>query len=260
MGKKFLRRHRPIVAAFLCMVLLSLSFAIFWTGQDWLTFQDPELRETVAKQMQGFHDFLDLYNTPEGRTKVKNVSDLLAKFNVHVDTDAIYEEAVLVCKALEHGGVSPMNLRIFLEIAHTVDEMIDKHVPMEIIYDLLNLFGFDNAVVWIERFEKLLAKTGPALLIYDIMRWTLVGIFALSILLMLLDVGVGPLPFVLVDIVAAAAVVGIGIYVKNKVNLSLTLAPPGFASLAFSLGAFVLWIILGICNKRKSKKQALQPS
>ena len=253
--KRFLGKHRPVLAAFLAIAMLSMSFAIMFTGQDWMVLKDESLRQEVSRQMTQYRELLDEYDNPDGLAKLDGAAAFLAKFGAEVDMRAIFRKAQFVCRELESGGISIMNLRGFLEIGRAIDEILSKNVPMDEISFLADAFGFEEAARWIERFTAILSQTEKALLAYDLMYWSVIAIFGLSILLMLLDTRIGPLLFVLIDALSCAGVMAVCIYVERKSGFGLALGRPAIASFALSAGAMILWVILGIVGRYRRKKQ-----
>lgn len=251
--KKVLRKHRPRLLALLAIALLSLSFALLWSRQDWLTFEDEEVRLSVSHQMREFEQVLEEYNTPEGRQKIRDAKEFLAGFSLDIDTEGVYEKAREICSALRDGGVSLMNLRVFLEVGVTADQIL--RVPLDVVSFILDRFGMGEALTWLTRFQTLLSHTGQAMGIYDVMYWTVLSLFVLSILLMLLDTWFGPIPFVLVNLLSVLGVYAISVYVEQKIGLKLVLTPAGAVAFGFSLASLVLWTVLGIVQGVRNRKK-----
>lgn len=251
----FLKKHRPVLAALLAIAMLSVSFAIMFTGQDWLVLEDPELRREISSQMTKYRTILDEYDNPAGMAKLDGAEAFLEKFGAKIDMHEIFRKAQFVCRELESGGISIMNLRGFLEIGRAIDEVMEKHVPLNDISFFVDAFGFEEASQWIDRLTMILSKTEMALRVYDILYWAVIAVFALSVLLMLLDTRIGPLLFVLIDALSCAGVMAVGIFVKRKSGLGLVLAHPAIISIALAVGALLLWIILGKISRGRIKNR-----
>ena len=113
--------------------------------------------------------------------------------------------------------------------------------------------------MWIDRMAAILSKTDKALMAYDILYWSVIAVFGLSVLLMLLDTRIGPLLFVLVNVLSCVAVMAITIYIKQKSGIALALAPPAIASVSLAAGSLILWIILGAASRSRAKKRRMRP-
>ena len=247
----FLRKHRPIPAALLVIVMLSLSFAILCTDQDWMVFEDQEFRTEISNKMTQYGKLLEEYDNEDGYKKMEGANAFLARFGADVDVREIFRLAQFVTKELSSGGVSLISLRKFLLVGVAIDEIVSRDVPLDEISFFADTFGFSEASMWINRITTILSKTGPALKAFDIFFWCLIAVFALSILLILLDTPVGPLFYTLMNILCCAGIFAIGIYTKRQSGIGLTISTPSLASLGLAVGAMILWIILGKVSKRR---------
>ncbi|MGX8727968.1 MAG: hypothetical protein ACSW75_00200 [Lachnospiraceae bacterium] len=237
------------------IAMLSLSFAILSTDQDWMVFEDPKLRTEISNKMTQYGKLLDEYDNEDGYKKMEGANAFLARFGANVDVREIFRLAQFVTKELSSGGVSVVSLRRFLEVGVALDEIVSRDVPLDKISFFADTFGFSEASMWIDRITAILSKTGPAIKAFDIFFWCQVAVYVLSILLILLDTPVGPLFYTLMNVLCCAGIFAVGIYTKRQSSLGLTLATPAFVSLGLAVGAMVLWIILGKISKRRIHKE-----
>ncbi|MGX8703582.1 MAG: hypothetical protein ACSW8H_03935, partial [bacterium] len=143
------------------IAMLSLSFAILSTDQDWMVFEDPKLRTEISNKMTQYGKLLDEYDNEDGYKKMEGANAFLARFGANVDVREIFRLAQFVTKELSSGGVSVVSLRRFLEVGVALDEIVSRDVPLDKISFFADTFGFSEASMWIDRITAILSKTGP---------------------------------------------------------------------------------------------------